>query len=75
MKNGKTTEKRRGKILSLLMKHPEGLTIRVVSDEVGAHKNTITKDLEYLSGSGDVKKRELGVDVLFYHKTHAKHLT
>lgn len=53
-------------ILLLLETHPEGLTIKNLSDETGAHRQTVTKYVVGLVGEGDVERRRVGSATLHY---------
>jgi DNA-binding transcriptional ArsR family regulator len=54
--------------LSILKGHPEGLTIRSLSDITGMHRQTITKYILELKGSGIVYRRRVGSATLHYLK-------
>jgi DNA-binding transcriptional ArsR family regulator len=52
--------------LSILKNHPEGLTIRSLSEIIGMHRQTITKYILELKGSGIVYRRKVGSATLHY---------
>jgi len=54
--------------LSILKNHPEGLTIRSLSDITGMHRQTITKYILELKGAGKVYRRRVGSATLHYLK-------
>jgi len=54
--------------LSILKKHPEGLTITSLSNITGMHRQTITKYILELKGSGKVYRRRVGSATLHYLK-------
>ena len=56
------------RILKLLEKHPEGLTMEDFILNLGVTRQTITMDLRELIGSGKVRKREVGSGVIYYLK-------
>jgi len=58
--------------VSLLEKHPEGLTIQELSDMMGLHRQTITKYLMWLAGAGIVIRRRIGSATLHYLKKYIK---
>jgi DNA-binding transcriptional ArsR family regulator len=56
------------KIVEILEKHPEGLTIQQLSEIIGAHRQTITKYVLWLEGAGIVFRRRIGSVTLQYLK-------
>jgi len=54
--------------LSILNKHPEGLTIRTLSEMIGVHRQTITKYVLELKGAGIIYRRKIGPAILHYLK-------
>ena len=66
MSNNSDLHKRR--ILELLKHHPEGLTIQEISDSLNMHRQTATKYLYELKGSGHIWARPVGKAVLHYLK-------
>ena len=62
----KLTEKIKNKILSVLRKNPEGLTIIKLASLVGMHRNTIPRYLYELKGEQKVRIRQIGMAKLFY---------
>jgi DNA-binding transcriptional ArsR family regulator len=69
----KVVEDIKNKILSILRKNPEGLTISKMASLVGIHRNTIPRYLYELKGEEKVRIREIGMAKLFYlNETHKK---
>jgi len=58
--------------VSLLKKHPEGLTIKEISDMMGLHRQTITKYIMWLAGAGLIIRRRIGSATLHYLKKYSK---
>jgi DNA-binding transcriptional ArsR family regulator len=56
------------KIIGLLEKHPEGLSISEIAEKTKMHRNNITKYVYELVGSGIIYKREIGPVKLCYLK-------
>ena len=56
------------KILNILKKHPEGLTIQKISDLMKMSRITATKYIHELIGGGKVYQRQVGVAKLCYAK-------
>jgi predicted transcriptional regulator len=54
------------RILSILKKNPEGLTMLKIAKLVGVHRNTIPKYLYELKGEETVLVRQIGPAKLFY---------
>ena len=54
--------------LSILERHPEGLTIRSLSEMIGVHRQTITKYVHELKGAGIIYRRKIGPATLHYLK-------
>jgi len=52
--------------LHTLRNHPEGLTIRTLSEIIGVHRQTITKYIFELKGSGIIYRRRVGSATLHY---------
>ena len=63
--NGEQIKER---ILNVLKRHPEGLTIDSLSEMVGAHRQTITKYIFWLDGAGLIHRRRVGSATLHYLK-------
>ena len=61
-------EKLKRQTLSILKTHPEGLTIRALSEIIGVHRQTITKYVMELKGAGIVHRRRVGAATLHYLK-------
>lgn len=55
-------------ILKTLEEHPEGLTIKALSEIIGAHRQTITKYVLILEKDGKIYRRRIGSAVLNYAK-------
>ena len=53
-------------ILELLSKHPEGLTITSIADELGIHRHTATKHVKDLILNGKVNERNVGMAKLCF---------
>ena len=61
-------------ILELLSRHPEGLTITSIADELGIHRHTATKHVKELILAGKVNERNVGMAKLcFLSKYKNKH--
>lgn len=58
----------KGKIIKVLKKHPEGLTIIEIADKIGMSRHTITKYVYQLIGEGLIFYREIGTAKLCYLK-------
>jgi DNA-binding transcriptional ArsR family regulator len=56
------------KIIELLQKHPEGLTIQQIANELGKSRITVTKYVFGLIGAGIVYQRKVGNAKLCYLK-------
>jgi DNA-binding transcriptional ArsR family regulator len=54
--------------LNILRSHPEGLTIRSLSEIIGVHRQTVTKYIFELKGSGIIYRRRVGSATLLYLK-------
>ena len=61
-------ERIKERILNVLERHPEGLTIDSLSRIVGAHRQTITKYIFWLHGAGLIYRRKVGSATLHYLK-------
>ena len=61
--NGETIKK---KIIKILKNHPEGLTIKDLSEIIGAHRQTITKYVLVLEATGVIYRRRVGSATLHY---------
>lgn len=64
----KKREDARKLIIDLLRKHPEGLTIQQISDELGYSRITIAKYLHELLGAEIIYQRKVGKAKLCYLK-------
>ena len=71
MANG-NGEKLKKKIVDILGKHPEGLTIQDLTNIIGAHRQTITKYVLVLEATGTVYRRIIGSASLHYLKSKFK---
>jgi len=58
--------------LFILKRHPEGLTIRTLSEMIGVHRQTITKYIFELKGAGIIHRRKIGPATLHYLKKYVK---
>jgi predicted transcriptional regulator len=56
------------KIIELLRKHPEGLTIQDLAKELKVHRQTVTKYVLELKGAGIVIRKRVGSATLHYLK-------
>jgi len=54
------------RIIDVLKKHPEGLTIIEISNLIGSHRHTITKYIYQLIGEGLIYQRKVGTAKLCY---------
>ena len=54
------------KILGLLKKDTEGITISEIADKLNLHRHTITKYIYRLEGRGTIKIRKIGIAKLCY---------
>jgi len=61
--NGETLKKN---IIKTLKNHPEGLTIKDLSEIIGAHRQTITKYVLVLEATGVIYRRRVGSATLHY---------
>lgn len=53
-------------IMIVLSSHPEGLTVKELSDMIGAHRQTITKYIFELKGADAIHRRRVGSATLHY---------
>jgi DNA-binding transcriptional ArsR family regulator len=60
--------------LSILKRHPEGLTIRSLSEITGVHRQTVTKYVFELKGAGIIHRRRVGSATLLYLNKFFKNL-
>ena len=58
----------REKIIKILRKHPEGLTIVEITKEINMSRNAVTKYVYQLLGEGSIFQREVGTAKLCYLK-------
>lgn len=56
------------KIIKVLSKHPEGITIVGISRKIGVHRNTVSKYIFGLVRGGVATQRRIGVVSLCYLK-------
>jgi len=63
-------ERLKEQTLSILETHPEGLTIRSLSEIIGVHRQTITKYVLELKGAGVIHRRKVGSATLHYLKEY-----
>jgi predicted ArsR family transcriptional regulator len=66
-------EETKNKILELLKKHPDGLTIADISKELGLHRQTVTKYVFELRGAEIVRTRTVGPATLIYLNHRSDH--
>jgi len=57
----------KNRILKILKKHPEGLTILDISNEVGMSRHGVTKYVYQLLGEKKISQREVGTAKLCYY--------
>jgi len=67
-------EQRKRIMVSLLKNHPEGLTVRSLSELAGAHRQTVTKYIFELIGAGVINRRRVGSATLHYLNKFYKNL-
>ena len=58
----------KGRIVELLKKHPEGLTIKEIANSLKLHRQTVTKYILELKGAGVVIRKRVGSATLHYLK-------
>ena len=63
------------KILGLLKKEREGITISEIADKLGTHRHTITKYIYRLEGMAKIKIRKIGIAKLCCLSNHKKNGT
>ena len=56
------------RIVELLKKHPEGLTIKEIANFLNLHRQTVTKYILELKGAGIVIRKRVGSATLHYLK-------
>jgi len=59
-------ERVKEKIVNVLKRHPEGITIKSLSQILGLHRQTITKYVFELKGAGVIYRRRVGSATLHY---------
>lgn len=62
----------RERIVDILRKNPDGLTILDISTALNANRNTITKYIYELSGLGVISQRKIGTAKLCFIGKDAK---
>ena len=67
--NGKNV---REDIIKILEKHPEGLTVKALSNKIGVSRQTVVKYIFELKGSGIIYRRRVGSATLHYLKSLMK---
>ncbi|MFH8107552.1 MAG: FIST N-terminal domain-containing protein [Candidatus Aenigmatarchaeota archaeon] len=60
----------REKIIEALEKRPSGLSISELAEATGLHRNTVSKIIEELEKSGEVKMKEVGKAKIYFLKTY-----
>lgn len=60
----------REKIIEALEKRPSGLSISEIAESTGLHRNTVSKIIEEMEKSGEVKVREIGKAKVYFLKTY-----
>jgi len=58
----------REEIIKILERHPEGLTVKTLSDKIGVSRQTVVKYIFELKGSGVIYRRRVGSATLHYLK-------
>ena len=61
--NGKNVKE---EIIKILENHPEGLTLKTLSNKVGVSRQTLIKYVFELKGSGIIYRRRVGSATLHY---------
>jgi len=56
------------RIFNIIRKHPEGLTLQKIAEEIGTSRITATKYIHELIGEGKIYQRRVGVAKLCYPK-------
>lgn len=56
----------KGRVIKILKKHPEGLTILDISKEIGMSRHAVTKYVYQLLGERKIFQREVGTAKLCY---------
>ncbi|MBA7627784.1 hypothetical protein ES703_35252 [subsurface metagenome] len=56
----------KGKVIGVLKKHKEGLTIQDLANLSNLSRNTVTTILAELRGQGKIKMREIGMAKVHY---------
>ena len=56
------------RIIELLKKHPEGLTIKEIANSLKLHRQTVTKYILELKGAGVIIRKRVGSATLHYLK-------
>lgn len=62
----------REKIIKLLERNPEGMTILNIANSIGINRNTVTKYIYGLSGAGIIAQRKVGSAKLCYLRKSGK---
>jgi len=60
------------KIVKIIETHPEGLSIKELSNLLGVHRQTVTKYVLELKGAGVIHRRRIGSATLHYTKENYK---
>ena len=63
-----SSEKIKKMIIALLEKHPEGLTLKDLSQQIRVHRQTVTKYVLELKGAEKIHRRWVGSASLHYVK-------
>ena len=61
-------EKTKQRIVRVLSKNPEGLTVKALAEQLKLHRQTVTKYLLELKGAGIVVRKRVGSATLNYLK-------
>lgn len=62
------SEKFRKKLVEIITKHPEGLTIEDLSKITDSHRQTVRSYILWLEGAGVIHRRRIGAVTLHYLK-------
>ena len=63
-----TSDDLKKRIIKIVTKHPEGLTIQDLAKILGIHRQTVTKYILFLEGAETIYRRRIGSATLHYLK-------
>ena len=66
-------ERIKSQIISILKSHPEGLTIKELSESINLHRQTVTKYIFELKGAEKIWRRRVGSATLHYIEKSENH--